>query len=172
MLRGRKPKPTELKRLAGNPGKRRLPPAKPKGRLVVPACPSHLAGVARLKWHSLSRELARSGLLARTDIDALAAYCTVWARWLDAKAKLDKFGDILKNPGGFPMMSPYLLIVNKCLEQMLRLGTEFGLTPSSRSRVAAPPQEDPQGVENFLFGKSVGAHHGVSKPVQAARTGI
>jgi P27 family predicted phage terminase small subunit len=49
-----------------------------------------------------------------------------------------KFGAIVKSPEkGFPMKSPYLSIADQALETMRKLLVEFGLTPSSRSRIKA-----------------------------------
>jgi P27 family predicted phage terminase small subunit len=78
-----------------------------------------------------------------TDIDgaALAAYCQAWARWVEAEENLVKYGVVIKAPSGFPIQSPYLAIANKAMDQMTRLLVEFGMSPSSRSRVT--PAERP-----------------------------
>ncbi len=55
-MRGRKPKPTRLKIIDGNPGKRPIrgdEPQPPKGQ---PSCPAHLSPTAKLtrrggRWH-------------------------------------------------------------------------------------------------------------------------
>lgn len=44
---------------------------------------------------------------------------------------------MVKAPSGFPVQSPFLAIANKALEQMTKLMIEFGMTPSSRTRVHA-----------------------------------
>jgi phage terminase small subunit len=45
-LRGPAPKPTAIKRLEGNPGKRKLNEMEPKMTVGVPECPDHLDDVA------------------------------------------------------------------------------------------------------------------------------
>ena len=83
------------------------------------------------------------GLLSVTDRAALAAYCTAWSRWVEAEAMVKKFGTIVKSPEkGFPMKSPYLTIADQALETMRKLMVEFGLTPSSRSRIRVPAGGD------------------------------
>jgi phage terminase small subunit len=42
------------------------------------------------------------------------------------------------------MQSPYLAVANKAMEQMRALLAEFGMSPSSRTRVHATPQVDEQ----------------------------
>jgi phage terminase small subunit len=52
-MRGRRPKPTRMKILTGNPGKRRLNENEPKPEPSVPDCPSELGPVARQEWDRL-----------------------------------------------------------------------------------------------------------------------
>ena len=88
-------------------------------------------------------DLAEMGLLSKADRPALAAYCTAWSRWVDAEAQVKKFGAVVKSPDkGFPMKSPYLSIADQALELMRKLMVEFGLTPSSRSRIHVPAGGD------------------------------
>jgi P27 family predicted phage terminase small subunit len=138
-VRGRKPKPTALKVLTGNPGKRPLPANEPVPETAVPEPPEHLTDEARLEWFRIAAELEALGLVTRPDRAALAAYCQAWGRWVEAEENLRKFGVIVKSPNGYPMQSPFLAIANKAMEQMRQFLTEFGMTPASRSRVSAVP---------------------------------
>ncbi len=52
------------------------------------------------------------------------------------------YGVMVKSPNGFPMQSPFLAVANKAMEQMRALLAEFGMSPSSRTRVHATPQAD------------------------------
>ena len=75
MTRGRKPKPTSLKILAGNPGHRALnvhEPAAPEG---IPECPDFLGDEARAEWDRICQVLLDMGMLTRADRTALSAYC-------------------------------------------------------------------------------------------------
>jgi P27 family predicted phage terminase small subunit len=79
------------------------------------------------------------GLLSAADRSALAAYCTVYSRWVHAEGQVRKFGAIVKSPEkGFPMKSPYLSVADQAMEAMRKFMVEFGLTPSSRSRIRVP----------------------------------
>lgn len=87
-MAGRKPKPTHLKLLEGNPGKRALNKNEPKPKVKVPSCPRHLVGEARKEWRRISKELLTLNLLTEIDRAALAAYCQAWARWVYAEEKI------------------------------------------------------------------------------------
>ena len=126
-----------LKVLAGNPGRRPLNPREPELRPRMPPCPDVLQGEARAEWHRMGRKLLQAGLLTEIDGPALMGYCLAFARLLDAEAKLREYGSVVKAPSGYLVHSPYLAIANKALEQMRAMIVEFGMTPSSRTRVQA-----------------------------------
>jgi P27 family predicted phage terminase small subunit len=139
--RGAKPLPTNIKRLHGTLRKHRLRGDEPQTRSEIPTCPRELSPAAKHEWRRIAPELAQLGLLARIDRAALALYCDAWGRWSEAQQALQKYGVVVKSPNGFPMQSPYLAIANKALEQMRLLLGEFGMSPSSRTRVSAMPQD-------------------------------
>lgn len=142
-MRGRKPKPTTLKLLDGNPGKRSLNDREPQPPSGEPELPPELDDEARAEWKRVITELRDMGLLYRADRAALTAYCVAWSRWRRAEAQVKKFGEIVKSPEkGFPMKSPYLTIADQSLETVRKFLVEFGLTPSSRSRIRLPPSLD------------------------------
>lgn len=151
-MRGRKPKPTLLKILDGNPGKRPLNESEPIAPDGTPDCPDWLDEEAKAEWARIVPELMAMGLLSRIDRPALAAYCTAWSRWVHAEAQVRKFGPIVKSPvREFPMKSPYLTIADQALEIMRKMMVEFGLTPSSRSRIRVPGGgEQADEFERFL----------------------
>ncbi len=132
---GRRPRPTAAKRLDGNPGHRPLNQREPQPPKDMPECPAVLVGEARAEWDRMSAQLHRTGLLTAIDGAALTAYCIAWARVVEAQAKLQEYGSVIKSPNGCLMQSPYLAILNRALEQLMRAAVEFGMTPSSRSRV-------------------------------------
>ena len=137
-MKGRKPKPTRLKVISGNPGKRPIDDSEPipDKDSICPDAPEHLSDGAKSEWSRMAPSLYDIGLLTKIDISALEAYCTAYARWVEAEDKIRAHGMIVKSPKGYPMQSPYLAIANKAVEQMRGFLTEFGMTPSSRSRVS------------------------------------
>ena len=137
--RGRRPLPTSFKVLTGTARADRRNDHEPKPEPEVPPCPAHLSPEAKKEWKRLSKELHALGLLALVDRGALALYCTAWGRWVEAEQALRQHGVLVKSPNGYPMQSPYLAVANKAMEQMRLLLTEFGMSPSSRTRVHAAP---------------------------------
>ena len=146
-MRGRKPKPTRLKVLTGNPGKRPLNPDEPMPEPAIPDCPPELSPAGQREWSRLVAELAPLRILTGLDRAALAAYCGAYALWAEATEALQKYGAMVKSPTGFPIQSPYLAIANRQAEIMIRIAAEFGFTPASRGRISVPTDGEPD-----LFG--------------------
>lgn len=144
-MRGRKPKPTAVKRAQGNPGKRALNHAEPQPPDGLPDCPPHLSEAAREEWHRLAGTLHEMGVLTVVDRAALAAYCQAYGRWVEAEEKLKATPPMIRTPSGYVQQSPWMSVANKQMELMGRYMGELGLTPAARSRVAAPaPAQLPQ----------------------------
>ena len=145
-IRGAKPVPTKLKVLHGTLRKHRTNANEPQVGVEIPTCPRELSATAKKEWRRIAPILAGMGLLAKIDRAALAMYCDHYGRWLESIAALQKYGVVIKSPSGFPMQSPYVAIANKSGEQVRLLLAEFGMSPSSRTRVHATPrteEEDP-----------------------------
>ena len=136
---GRKPTPTALRQLRGNPGKRPMNEQEPKPRAVLPRCPAHLSAEAKAEWKRMAGKLYQLGLLTELDTTALSLYCQSYGRWVQAELKLAQFGLLIKTPNDQPAQSPYPSIANKCMEQMKSLLAEFGMTPSSQPDGGAAP---------------------------------
>ena len=149
-MRGRKPLPSNVVKLRGNAGKRPLNDREPRPATAVPSCPSCLSDEAKKEWKRLAAELADLGLLTRIDRGQLAAYCQAHALWVEAVQALGRYGTMVKSPNGYPMQSPYVAVLNRQVDIMTRIAAEFGMTPSSRTRirVGERPADDP--FETFL----------------------
>lgn len=133
---GRRPKPTAIKEMMGNPGKRPLNECEPRPD-GVPTCPRYLSKAARKEWRRVAPRLVAmgSGMLTEVDRAAFACYCQAVGRIEDAERELVKYGNVIKTPKGYPIQNPYLAIANKATDQIRQFAVEFGMTPSSRSRV-------------------------------------
>jgi len=60
---GRKPKPTAIKVLEGNPGKRSLNTQEPKPRKKAPRCPPWLEEEAKKEWKRMAKQMEQLGIL-------------------------------------------------------------------------------------------------------------
>ena len=149
-MKGRKPTPTALRLLRGNPRKRPVNDREPTPTRASEdlAPPDWLDDAAKDEWRRLAPMLARLGVLTETDADALAAYCESWTTWKQATQKIRTFGMVVKaSKAGveLPVISPYVKIAERALAHMRSFLVEFGMTPSSRARIhTAAPVEAPK----------------------------
>jgi P27 family predicted phage terminase small subunit len=139
-VRGRKPKPTAQKKLAGNPGKRKLnasEPEIPTTSAMFDSPPEELLtdSVARDEWMRSAPMLRDRKVVTDAERGALIALCQQWSIYQQAVQKWGTMGMVVKSPSGYPIVNPYMGIANKALANCLKLWSELGLTPSSRSRV-------------------------------------
>ncbi len=77
-MRGRRPIPTSMKLVTGNPGHRPLNAREPKPANSLPTCPAHLSPTAKAEWKRLAGEMHRLGIVSQLDRVALAAYCQAY----------------------------------------------------------------------------------------------
>ena len=149
--RGRKPKPTAVKVLEGNPGKRTLNMFEPKPEKVAPECPDWLNEEAKAEWNRLVDKMVELGTLTEMDMAAFAGYCQSYARWKEAEEFIEKHGTIVKTPSGYWQQVPQVSIAQTNLKVMLKFCSEFGLTPSSRSRMIAGNISQDAAVDEMEF---------------------
>lgn len=152
--RGRKPTPTHLKLVNGNPGKRAPRKREAAPPLSEPTPPPHLSDEAKVEWGRVMSQLLRCGLMSEIDRAALAAYCQAYGRWVQAERALSKMGEkdlltgalMIKTSNGNAIQNPLVGTANKAMELMLKAATEFGMTPSARSRIDVEIPKDPRGA--------------------------
>lgn len=135
--RGRTPKPTAIKQLEGNPGKRPLNANEPKPKAKAPSCPKWLEDDAKKEWRRLAKQMEQLGILTEVDMAAFAGYCQAYARWKAAEEFISKHGAIVKTPSGYWQQVPQVSIAQQYLKQMSKFCEQFGLTPASRSRIVS-----------------------------------
>ena len=154
-------KPTKLKILEGNPGKRPLNKFEPQPKVENPSCPSFLCYEARVEWKRIVPKLMALGLISRIDRAALAAYCQAYGRWVKAEKALKAVEDKFKNvnaggglcyqtPKGYWVTQPLVSVANKALEQMHKFLIEFGMTPASRTRISMKSSESDDPLDKLL----------------------
>lgn len=133
--RGPAPKPTYLKILNGNPGKRALNKDEPKPERTAPKCPTWLEEDAKKEWKRIAPKLAKMGLLTTIDMAAFAAYCQAYARWKQAEEALAKHGTVFKTPNGYIQQLPQVALARNYARLMKEFMQQFGMTPSARTAI-------------------------------------
>ena len=145
-MRGRKPLPTEMKLLRGNPGGRPLNEDEPQPDTDIPPAPEHFTEDARKEWDRISVELYNLGLLSNIDLAALAIYCTAYGRYAEAERHLKDEGVLKKKDPNDPdcdyHYNQWVGVSNKAIDLMKSMLAEFGLSPSARTRIKAKRREE------------------------------
>lgn len=166
-VRGRRPKPTALKKALGNPGGRPMnehEPIPPSGALVPPAW---VDGDTRGVWDRLVPIMLGMGVASIADIDAIARYCDGVVLWVRARDFLHKNGSTFplrarepvkrKAPDGsevqeFPVVGvqqwPQVSEYRQLSKLLLAFESEFGLTASSRSRIEIRAPQKPASLDD------------------------
>jgi P27 family predicted phage terminase small subunit len=150
MTRGRKPKPTGLKVIAGTDRADRRNENEPKFAPDIPSAPPFLSKEAAAEWDRVCGQLYAQGVLSQVDRAALGAYCQAYGRWEQAEAALARMAErdnvtkglMIKTTNGNAVQNPLVGTANKAMADMMRYAAEFGMTPSARSRIAASAPDD------------------------------
>lgn len=129
--RGPPPKPTKLKIVEGNPGKRKLNDREP-AYAAGAVCPEWLEPEGKAEWERLAPELDRMGMLTVADQHEFAAYCQAFARWRQAQERITESGLELAIAKG------YVNAAQKARQDMQRTAAKFGFTPSDRTGIRVP----------------------------------
>lgn len=139
--RGPPPKPTKLKVLEGNPGKRKLNSNEPQPQRGKLPCPTHLPDEAKKVWKRVVPELDRLGLLTIVDKELLIIYCQSYADWFKATEWIKEHGDVfaVKDEKGkvkYVQQMPQVAIASKAAERVHKIAQQFGLTPAARASLS------------------------------------
>ena len=157
MTRGRKPLPESVKRLAGNPGKRKIRPdlPAPKG---VPEMPKRLMvePAAVEKWQEMVPILTELGTLTLSDGEALATLCEVYAATQTCLLELRARGPVMQTDSGGVKPNPAGPLYRGLVALQASLMSEFGLTPSSRVRLGGKAEAPQDELEAFFAADRAG----------------
>jgi len=157
-LRGPAPKPSGIRVLEGNPAKRSLPANEPRPLAAEPEMPGYLDREARREWKRLVPILLSMRVLTVADGVALASLCQAYSMLVQAHNAMQQAtkgggsGLLVKTPSGYVQQSPLIGIINSQVEIINRISREFGLTPASRTRLAALAEPGVDALEAKLCG--------------------
>ncbi|MDU1061630.1 MAG: phage terminase small subunit P27 family [Leclercia adecarboxylata] len=147
--RGRRPKPTARKELAGNPGKRALNKLEPKFTPVTHAEPPEwFDDTARQMWETVIKELCGQGVLYITDLHNVVAFCAAFRNWHESQQEVMRLGITVETEFG-PKKNPALTAANEAARQMVTFGSLLGLDPASRQRLITPKRGSSNAFKNL-----------------------
>jgi len=150
---GPSPKPTKLKRLAGNPGHRRLNTAGPEFPVPsrMPSPPDFLGEEAQRVWRKLGKWLLDAGLFTVVDRYAFGMLADACGRFQYAtRMERETGGPVLVSADGNLYQNPWRWTADRAWEQMRKLFGEFGLTPAERSRLRVQVEEEEEDFASML----------------------
>jgi P27 family predicted phage terminase small subunit len=147
---GRRPKPSALRILEGTAkGPRKREPSAPIG---VPPIPERLKvdETALAKWHELAAILTGMGVLTTGDGEALATLCEVHAAEQSCLLQFRAGGAVMHTDLGGVKPNPAGPLYRSLVAMKASLLSEFGLTPSSRTKLATQIQTPKDDLEDFF----------------------
>src|SRR4030095_10788998 len=139
-MRGRKKTSAKILHLRGNPGRRPVNDQEPKPETGVPKKPDFLSETAKKYWNYHARRLDTAGILSKVDLGILAAYCTALATLDKAEKMLEEHGYTQNTAESGEKKSPWILIAKEARDQIRSIGSELGVTASSRARIKVEPE--------------------------------
>jgi P27 family predicted phage terminase small subunit len=154
---GRPAKPTALKAIEGNRGKRGANQNEPEFDLLSDLePPAHLAERSAAVWRELAWMLRKAQVLTVADKVAFELLCDSIADYRFVRSERgDSF--VTKSPKTGAEMLDQLLVAQQMLAKRAEgFMSKFGMDPASRSKVMVDPQGD-------LFGKPAGQAAGTSR---------
>ena len=131
---GPQPKPNELARKQGNPGRKKLP----KLADVIPlnqvdsTPPAHLSVAGQGLWLSL-RTSAK--WIAESDAALLMMVCEKWDRRAELQAQLAKSDAVLFTDKGYAYANPLVGMLSTIESELAKMLSLLGLSPADRTKL-------------------------------------
>jgi len=172
MARGRRPLPSAVKDLRGNPGKRPVNENEPAPVPGDPEMPDGLSEAAQREWTRMLKSHRNMGLITPVDATALAVYCATYDIWLMAMADINKNGLQIRVPimgrKGTPeefvvidhqtKKNPAVAIAFEAKKTLKSYACEFGDTPAARSKLHIDKEKPPDEADVYFNKKQQTRH--------------
>ncbi|EAW9117700.1 phage terminase small subunit P27 family [Salmonella enterica] len=154
-MAGRRPKPGQLKVVAGNPGKRKINDKEPAPAREIPSPPSHLTDWGKVAWGRLTVLLDGMGVMTIADGLALERLCDIYADILQLRDTIAVEGRTytVQTEGGFLIKAnPAVAMLADADRRFKSYLVEFGLTPAARTKVKVDGGEKEEDPLSQFFG--------------------
>jgi P27 family predicted phage terminase small subunit len=155
---GRPAKPTELKLIEGNKGKRAINKQEPDPQYITDlTAPAWLSKTAKAVWDEVVPHLKNAHLVTMVDIQPLAMGCNAIAQYrisaaktgedmVKVKVKEDEDGKLVEYG---EHLNPWMIVQSMAFKQAMTIFQQFGMSPAARTRISVNPQGN-------LFGNEKG----------------
>lgn len=143
-MAGRTPKPSALRLVEGNRGKRGLNKQEPDPEYLNDlSAPDWLPDDAKKVWDEVVPHLRAARMLSTVDVPMLAMGCCSISEYRQAARLADKRLLVKgQNDTGFPTINPALIVKSMAFKQAMAVFQQFGMSPAARTRIAIQPQGD------------------------------
>lgn len=151
-MRGRKPIPTALRLIAGNPSNRPLNPAEPQpvGNLLAP--PEYFSDEQKAEW-AYALDNAPGGLLRLLDRNVFAQWCLISVELVEHELAIRIEGRVIERGGAqrisvdkdgkktttvrspIKVNNPRVRQMRDAQAMLIKVTSELGFSPTSRSRI-------------------------------------
>jgi P27 family predicted phage terminase small subunit len=132
-------KPTVIRKLEGNPGKRRM--TEDLAAIGYPEPPAHLTAEQLDRWQDIVAALPVE-LLSRADNQVLARMAVAWATFIQTCTLINQAGLLTRGQNNEPVRNPLIAVRKLAVAEMEVCGNALGLSPLARTRLTAPNKED------------------------------
>lgn len=150
MPAGRPPKPSRLRELEGNRGRR--PVTKSIELPSRPMPPSYLDEQQLTLWHQIERATP-AGVLTLADNQTIERMVVAWSRYRECQHKIGQLSLFMRGSQGQLVMSPLVRIQHLAAREMHLAGEALGLSPVARARISAPENIDNDPLTLLLDGQ-------------------
>lgn len=144
-MRGRRPKPTAIKKAEGNPGKRPLNKSEPSAG-KKPSKPAFLGPYGSRMWDAMTKQLAAMNLLDAADKNSIMLWCLAYDDMRTNRDFIGKHGSTFKvvdQQGNTVIREhPAARGARDAWKAMRGMLSEFGFTPAARARLGTSEEGD------------------------------
>lgn len=148
-MSGPPPKPTALRAIDGNRGKRATNKQEPDPEYLEATSlqsPAWLSERAKAVWDEIAPPLQKARLVAVIDVTLLAMCCEAVAQYRYAVSQVGDHAVLPAAAGKGEQVNPWMIVQSMSFKQAVVILRDFGVSPAARTRIALQPQMD-------LFGK-------------------
>jgi P27 family predicted phage terminase small subunit len=140
MVKGRPAKPTALKVLNGNPGKRALNKQEPVFETDLPEPSESLSDEAKEIFYHFRGKLERLGYASASHSDMLDLLAQRVELMRRLQRDIAEIPLVIRSERGNDVMTPEIKALNDVARHVQYLLSEFGLSPSSATKIVVPPK--------------------------------
>ena len=145
---GRKREPTAA--LAARGSWRADRPNEPAALPGVPDCPDWLQGESRDEWNRQVPDLSARKLMSVSYRASLAMFCEAWGTYVQCVKDVAEGGFVYITDKGNEVQRPVVGVMHTAFDRALKLGREFGFSPSSKAGIEVSTEEAPSGKLRFF----------------------